>query len=119
MPWVRLAALSELEVGAGHRVELSDDEAVALVRTGDQVYALEDCCSHEEYPLSEGWVEDRQIECALHGSRFDLATGHPDVPPAVAPVQVFAVRVDGDDVFVDLPERWAALAEETLGSNVQ
>jgi 3-phenylpropionate/trans-cinnamate dioxygenase ferredoxin subunit len=114
MPWVRLAALSELEAGAGNRVELSDDEAVALVRTDDQVFAVEDCCSHEEYPLSEGWVEDRQIECALHGSRFDLVTGHPDVPPAVSPVRVFAVRVDGEDVLVDLPEDWARLAAETL-----
>jgi 3-phenylpropionate/trans-cinnamate dioxygenase ferredoxin subunit len=119
MPWVRLAALSELEVGEGHRVELSDDDAVALVRADDAVYAVEDCCSHEEYPLSEGWVEGHQIECALHGSRFDLLTGHPDVPPAVAPVRVFAVRVEGEDVLVDLPEDWAALAEETLGTNVQ
>jgi 3-phenylpropionate/trans-cinnamate dioxygenase ferredoxin component len=117
--WVRLAALSELEADAGHRVELSDDEAVALIRTGESVYALEDCCSHEEYPLSEGWVEDVQIECALHGSRFDLATGHPDVPPAVTPVQTFPVRVAGDDVLVDLPERWAELAAETIDSSVQ
>jgi 3-phenylpropionate/trans-cinnamate dioxygenase ferredoxin subunit len=48
----------------------------------------------------------------LHGSRFDLATGHPDVPPAVAPVRTFPVKVDGDDVLVDLPERWAELAED-------
>ena len=94
MPWVRLAALSELEVGAGHRVELSDDEAVALIHTGEAVYAL-------------------------HGSRFDLVTGHPDVPPAVTPVQTFAVRVVGDDVLVDLPEHWAELAEQTIDSNVQ
>jgi 3-phenylpropionate/trans-cinnamate dioxygenase ferredoxin component len=119
MAWVRLAALSELEAGAGNRVELSDDEAVALVRSDEAVYAVEDCCSHEEYPLSEGWVEDRQIECALHGSRFDLVTGHPDVPPAVSPVRVFAVRVDGDDVLVDLPEEWAELAAQMTDSNVQ
>jgi 3-phenylpropionate/trans-cinnamate dioxygenase ferredoxin subunit len=112
MSWVRLAALSELEVDAGHRVELSDDEAVALIRTGDEVYAVEDCCSHEEYPLSEGWVEDRQIECALHGSRFDLVTGNPDVPPAVTPVRTFPVRLAGDDVLVDLPEDWAELAAQ-------
>jgi hypothetical protein len=57
MPFVRLASLSELEIDQGHRVELSDDGevAVALVRTGDGVYAVEDRCSHEDYPLSEGW----------------------------------------------------------------
>jgi 3-phenylpropionate/trans-cinnamate dioxygenase ferredoxin component len=112
MPFVRLAALEELEVDQGHRVELGDEEAVALIRTGDGVYAVEDVCSHEEYPLSEGWVEDHTIECALHGSRFDLVTGDPDSPPAVRPVRIFPVKVDGDDVLVDLPDDWAKLADE-------
>jgi 3-phenylpropionate/trans-cinnamate dioxygenase ferredoxin subunit len=112
MPFVRLAELSELEPNEGHRVELGDEEAVALVRTDDGVYAVVDVCSHEEYPLSEGWVEDHTIECALHGSRFDLATGDPDSPPALRPVQVFPVRVDGEDVLVDLPDDWAKLAQE-------
>jgi 3-phenylpropionate/trans-cinnamate dioxygenase ferredoxin subunit len=112
MPFVRLAGLEELEVDQGHRVELGDDEAVALIRTGDGVYAVEDVCSHEEYPLSEGWVEDHTIECALHGSRFDLITGDPDSPPALRPVRIFPVKVDGDDVLVDLPDDWAELAQD-------
>ncbi|HZD69238.1 MAG TPA: non-heme iron oxygenase ferredoxin subunit [Actinomycetes bacterium] len=112
MPFVRLASLSELQVGQGHRVELSDDGevAVALVRTQDGVYAVEDRCSHEDYPLSEGWVEDHELECALHGSRFDLVTGNPDVPPALRPVRVFPVHLEGEGVLVDLPEDWAKLA---------
>ena len=114
MPFVRLAGLEELEVDQSHRVELDDEKAVALIRTGDAVYAVEDVCSHEEYPLSEGWVEDHTIECALHGSRFDLVTGNPDVPPAVRPVQIFPVRVDGGDVLVDLPDDWAKLADELV-----
>ena len=112
MPYVRLAELAELELNQGHRVELGDEEAVALIRTDDGVYAVIDVCSHEEYPLSEGWVEDHTIECALHGSRFDLVTGDPDSPPALRPVQVFPVRVDGEDVLVDLPDDWAKLAQE-------
>jgi len=112
MPFVRLAGLEELEVDQGHRVELGDEEAVALIRTGDGVYAVVDVCSHEEYPLSEGWVEDHTVECALHGSRFDLLTGNPDSPPALRPVQIFPVKVDGDDVLVDLPDDWAMLAQE-------
>ena len=112
MPFVRLAGLEELTVDQGHRVELGDEEAVALIRTGDGVYAVVDVCSHEDYPLSEGWVEDHTVECALHGSRFDLVTGNPDSPPALRPVQTFPVHVDGDDVLVDLPDDWAMLAQE-------
>ena len=112
MPFVRLASLAELEVDRGHRVELSDDGevAVALVRSQDGVYATEDRCSHEDYPLSEGWVEDHTLECALHGSRFDLKSGEPDSPPAVRPVRVFPVRLEAEDVLVDLPDDWAELA---------
>ena len=112
MPFVRLAGLEELTVDQGHRVELGDEEAVALIRTADDVYSVVDVCSHEDYPLSEGWVEDHTVECALHGSRFDLVTGNPDSPPALRPVQIFPVKVDGDDVLVDLPDDWAMLAQE-------
>jgi 3-phenylpropionate/trans-cinnamate dioxygenase ferredoxin component len=113
MPFVRLAGISELEPDQGFRVELGDEEAVALIRTGDgDVYAVIDVCSHEEYPLSEGWIEDHTIECALHGSRFDLRTGEPDSPPALRPVQIFPVRVEGEDVLVDLPDDWAKLAHD-------
>jgi 3-phenylpropionate/trans-cinnamate dioxygenase ferredoxin subunit len=113
MPFVRLAGRSEVPLEQGLRVELGDEEAVALVRTGDGgVHAVEDVCSHEDYPLSEGWVEDHTIECALHGSRFDLLTGEPDSPPALRPVRIFAVKVEGEDVLVDLPDDWAKLAQD-------
>jgi 3-phenylpropionate/trans-cinnamate dioxygenase ferredoxin subunit len=113
MPFVRLAGLEELEPEQGFRVELGDEEAVALVRTVDGgVHAVIDVCSHEDYPLSEGWIEDTTIECALHGSRFDLLTGEPDSPPALRPVRIFPVRVEGDDVLVDLPDDWAKLAND-------
>ena len=113
MPFVRLAGVSDLQPDQGLRVELGDEEAVALIRTDDGgVHAVEDVCSHEDYPLSEGWVEDHTIECALHGSRFDLLTGEPDSPPALRPVRIFPVKVDGEDVLVDLPDDWAKLADD-------
>jgi 3-phenylpropionate/trans-cinnamate dioxygenase ferredoxin subunit len=75
---------------------------VAIVRQGDDVYAISDECSHAAIPLSEGEVEDGEIECWLHGSRFDLRTGKPSGPPATEPVPTYPVRVDGDDVLVDV-----------------
>jgi 3-phenylpropionate/trans-cinnamate dioxygenase ferredoxin subunit len=79
-----------------------DDVAVAVVRQGDDFYAIYDECSHAAIPLSEGEVEDGEIECWLHGSRFDLRTGKPSGPPATEPVPTYPVRVDGDDVLVDV-----------------
>ena len=42
------------------------------------------------------------VECPRHGSLFDLTTGKPRTLPAYRPVETFAVRVDGDDVKVEL-----------------
>ena len=94
--------LSELpEVGAV-RVVL-DGVPVAVVRDEDgDVHAIGDTCSHAEVSLSEGEVEDCSIECWLHGSRFDLRTGEPLALPAIRPVPVYPVTVEGDDVLVDL-----------------
>jgi 3-phenylpropionate/trans-cinnamate dioxygenase ferredoxin component len=79
-----------------------DDVAVAIVRQGDDFYAIYDECSHAAIPLSEGEVEDGEIECWLHGSRFDLRTGKPSGPPATEPVPTYPVRVEGDDLLVDV-----------------
>ncbi|WP_408651493.1 non-heme iron oxygenase ferredoxin subunit [Jatrophihabitans sp.] len=97
----RLCALAELSSGVPLRVEL-DDLEIAVVKVGEEVFAMEDVCSHADFPLSDGEVEDCTIECVLHGSRFDLRTGKPTGPPATRPVPVFATSVLDGDVYADL-----------------
>ncbi len=76
---------------------------VAVVRSGGTYYALRDVCSHANVALSEGEVVDGALECWLHGSMFDLATGRPTCLPATVPVPVYPVRVEGDQVLVAVP----------------
>jgi 3-phenylpropionate/trans-cinnamate dioxygenase ferredoxin subunit len=97
----RLCALSELTADIPLRVELAELD-VAVVLVGDEVFAIEDVCSHAEVPLTDGEVDGCTIECVLHGSRFDLRTGKPTGPPATQPVAVFATRVVDDEVYADL-----------------
>jgi 3-phenylpropionate/trans-cinnamate dioxygenase ferredoxin subunit len=101
--WERVAALSELEDGKPLPVDV-DGEPVAVVPAGGKVFAIRDVCSHAEVALSEGEVVDGEIECWLHGSMFDLATGRPTCLPATEPVPVYPVRIEGDDVYVTLVE---------------
>ena len=70
--------------------------AICLVRNNGQVYAVHDECTHAEVPLSEGEVSNGTIECWLHGSRFDLATGRVLNLPATEPVEVYPVSVTED-----------------------
>jgi 3-phenylpropionate/trans-cinnamate dioxygenase ferredoxin subunit len=74
---------------------------VAVVKSEGQYFAVRDECSHAQIQLSEGDVGGCEIECWLHGSRFDLRTGKSSGPPATDPVAVYPVQVDGDDVLVD------------------
>ena len=101
MSFQKVATLDELSVGTAAAVEV-DGEPVCLVRVDDRtVKAIHNVCSHEEYELSEGWVDDCAIECALHGSTFDLNTGAPTTLPAVKPVPIYAARIVGDGIEVD------------------
>jgi len=80
---------------------------ICLARSGGRLFAIGDVCSHADVSLSEGEVEDGTVECWLHGSRFDLATGAPTGLPAVRPVPVYPVSTEGDDVFVTVQREGA------------
>jgi 3-phenylpropionate/trans-cinnamate dioxygenase ferredoxin component len=98
---VRACSLSDLPEEGAIRVEL-DGRPVCVARSGGEVFAIHDVCSHADVALSEGDVEDGRIECWLHGSQFDLRTGAPTGLPAVRPVPTYPVTVEGDDVLVQL-----------------
>lgn len=94
--------LPELDRGSVVKVVLRG-VPVAVVRCeDDSVHAVGDTCTHADVSLSEGEVDDCTIECWLHGSTFDLRTGKPLALPAIRPVPVYPVTLDGDDVFVDV-----------------
>ena len=97
----RLCALDELEPGTARRFDV-DGRRIAVVRLGDDVYAIGDTCSHADVSLSEGEIheDDRTIECWKHGSEFSLETGSPETLPATKPVPAYEVVIDGPDVLV-------------------
>ena len=112
-------ARAPVEEDAVHRIRvcsvdaLAPDEArrfdveglrVALIRIGDDYYAIGDRCSHEDFSLADGevWPDELEIECAKHGSTFDLRTGQPCSLPATKPVPVYDVRIEGKDVWVEV-----------------
>jgi 3-phenylpropionate/trans-cinnamate dioxygenase ferredoxin subunit len=103
MGFTRACALADVEEGKALAVEV-DGVELALVRSGDEVFAIFDECSHASIALSEGDVEGCTVECWLHGSRFDLRSGAPLGLPATEPVPVYPVRLESDDVLVDVSQ---------------
>ncbi len=101
MSWTRVCKLSDMAEESALQVEVEGDP-VCIARSGGEVFAVDDICSHAEVSLSEGDVEDGRVECWLHGSRFDLRTGKATSLPATEPIAVFPVKVEGDEVLVDV-----------------
>lgn len=101
---VDLCRRDDLVSGTAKRVDV-EGHRIAVVRIGDDFYAIGDRCSHADYSLAEGEVydDDCSIECWKHGSTFSLETGEPQSLPATQPVPVYELRLEGDYVRVVLP----------------
>ena len=100
-----LFALDSMDSGTGRKVEI-DGIKILLVRIDDDIYAINDTCSHADVSLSNGFVEadDCAVECPKHGASFDLRTGEALTLPAIRPVPTYEVAViDGDVVLTLAP----------------
>jgi len=97
--FVRVAKTSDLSAGEIMLVEV-ENERILLSNLDGEFYAIGEVCTHAEGFLSEGYVEDEEVECPLHGAMFNLKTGESTSPPAVECVLHYSVRVEGNDVLV-------------------
>lgn len=76
---------------------------VAVAMVDGTYYAFSDICTHLRCSLSEGELDGTTLTCICHGSRFDVSTGEVLRGPAKRPVEVYTLRVQGDDLVVDVP----------------
>ena len=79
------------------------DEQVLLANVGGTIYACDNLCTHALAPLGEGNLDGELVECPLHGSVFNVATGEVIDPPAVQSLRVFQVRIEGQGILVGPP----------------
>jgi 3-phenylpropionate/trans-cinnamate dioxygenase ferredoxin component len=94
----KIAAMSDIAPG-GRMSVVIDETPALLLRVGDQLYAIEDVCTHDGQPLTDGPVSGTEITCPRHGAKFDLKTGKPTCMPATEPVATFEVEVRDGAVF--------------------
>ncbi len=100
--WHRAFALVELEVGGG-RVFREDHHHVAVFRVAaDELYAVDNRCPHEGYPLAKGYVTDCVVTCPWHNFKFDLRDGACVMGDEA--VRTFPLRIRRGQVEVDLAE---------------
>jgi len=104
--WVRVCGISDVPAGEVRRFEVNH-RPFAVVNLGEEGFRVVDSiCSHAHYFLDEGEVDVdfETIECPKHGSTFDLNTGKPRTLPATTPVHAYPVKVEGDDILIEVEE---------------
>ena len=99
----RICSVGDVPPGEARAFALGN-LAIAVVRIGDDWYAIGDRCTHQDVSLSEGEVlaDSLELECWKHGSCFSLVDGQPHALPATKPVPTYTVKIEGDDVFVEV-----------------
>jgi nitrite reductase/ring-hydroxylating ferredoxin subunit len=96
----RVCAVSEMDDGDMRRIEAQPP--IAIYRVKGQFFATAATCTHMESCLTEGYLDDDIVECALHGARFSVRDGRALSLPATRPLRTFPVQVAGGDVWVEV-----------------
>lgn len=98
--FIRVAGVNDIEEGAGKVVE-ARGKAIALFKVQGNFHAIDNTCVHRGGPLGEGFLEGLIVTCPWHGWRYDITTGQCVVLPN-AKVATYNVKVEGNDVFVEI-----------------
>lgn len=100
--WQTLASTGDVPPAGKVRVYEVDGARIALCNVDGALYAVDDVCTHDGGALDQGELDGVEIECPRHGARFDVRTGRVTALPAFQPIETYPVRVQGQDVQVDL-----------------
>lgn len=99
MTWIDAGPLSDLANGRAITVA-AGSRLIAVVRSEDQIFAIEDICTHDGAELTGGAIEGGEIVCPRHGARFCLRTGEALTPPAYEPVRVFETKIEAGRLWI-------------------
>ena len=97
--FVVVAKIGEVDEGKVKVVRVGD-APIGLTKIEGEFFAFADVCTHDDGPVAEGELDEYIIECPRHGAKFDIRTGRVRQLPAVTPIPVYAVKVEGDSVLV-------------------
>ena len=110
----RVASVSDLSPGQMKNVE-AGETPLLLSNVEGEIYAVSGTCTHYGAPLADGALSGKQVICPWHHACFDVTTGDHLEPPGLNALQRFEVRVDGDDIFVTLPDEVAERKPKATG----
>lgn len=97
------AKVGDVAVGSAVKIEIRGLK-IALFNLDGTYYATDEICTHAHASLVEGFVDDDNVECPLHGSCFSIKTGQALTPPATDPLTTYPVRIEGSNILIGVPQ---------------
>jgi len=97
--FIRAGSLNDIKPGQLIRADIPGQK-ILLANVAGEIFAIAEMCTHEEFSLFMGALEDEYVSCSLHGSRFSVKTGEPQEEPACVPLQTYPVKIEGEDILV-------------------
>ena len=99
--FTRIGKLKEIPPGTAKVYEVRS-RPIAVCNVDGKLYAIDDVCTHDGGSLDQGVLDEFEVECPRHGARFDVRSGDVTEGPAVLPVDTFPIRLEGDEIEVDV-----------------
>jgi glycine betaine catabolism B len=99
---VKIATIDEIPPGSMKSFEVNGT-TILVANVEGNFYAMGGLCTHVRAPLESGWLDGYDVICIRHGAKFDVTTGEVIEGPATDPEPVYAVRVEGNDLLVEIP----------------
>lgn len=99
----KVASVDQIPTGEMKSFEIGYDR-ILICHTDDGFYAIADECTHDAAPISMGQLFGKEIICPRHGAKFDVTTGAVKGPPAVVPIDIYEVKIEGENIYVMLED---------------
>ena len=101
MNLIKICDLSEIPNGSIKKFEINDEE-ITICNINNQIFAIYDNCSHDEASLQEGFIDGYEIECPMHGAKFDIRTGEVTCLPAVSPIKTYNIKINNGAIELEI-----------------
>lgn len=98
--WLNTIEINQLPPGE-HHVMVIESTPIALFNVDGEIYVIEDCCTHQGLPLSDGYLDNTEITCPFHGAKFCIKSGQALSPPAFEKLKTFASRIEDGVIQIE------------------
>ena len=98
---INAGSIDEIKIGKTKRI-IADDKKLLICNVDNNFYTVDDMCTHEDSSLYLGCLKGNEVECSLHGGKFNVITGEATIEPAEVSLKTYKTIIRDGQIFIDL-----------------